>query len=211
MLSTPAPTPTSIMPELIAFAISTQACRPEEHCLFKLLTAAETGNPAAKAAARNSVAPPPGGRTEPTAISSTKAGSIFERSMSDLNAPTSISAAAVSLNPPFPPLVNAVRRHAVTTIWQLSVLFFRRFNGYPTYIVWVLLQKLGSTSISLCRSNLALRASKVARDLSKALICYDSLSASPPSIHHFSGSNVPADMVVTCKFEMQRHERGYQE
>jgi len=116
ILSTPAPTPISIMPDLIAFAISTHACRPEEHCLFKLFTAAETGNPAAKAAARNSVAPPPGGRTEPTAISSTSPGSIFERSMRDLKAPTNISAAAVSLNPPLPPFVNAVRRHAVTTI-----------------------------------------------------------------------------------------------
>jgi hypothetical protein len=118
MLSTPAPTPISIIPDLIALAISTQACRPEEHCRFKLFTAAETGNPATSAAARNSVAPPPGGKTEPTAMSSTNAGSIFERSMRDLKAPTSRSAAAVSLKPPFPPLVNAVRRHAVTTIWR---------------------------------------------------------------------------------------------
>jgi hypothetical protein len=114
--STPAPTPISIIPELIAFAISTQACRPDEHCRFKLFTAAETGNPATRAAALNSVAPPPGGRTEPTAISSTSAGSIFDRSMSDLNAPTNKSAAGVSLKPPLPPFVNAVRRHAVTTI-----------------------------------------------------------------------------------------------
>lgn len=118
MLSTPAPTPTSIMPDLMAFAISTHACRPDEHCLFKLLTAADTGNPAAKAAARNSVAPPPGGSTDPTAMSSTSPGSIFERSMRDLNAPTSKSAAAVSLKPPLPPFVNAVRRQAVTTIWN---------------------------------------------------------------------------------------------
>ncbi len=124
MLSTPAPTPISIIPELIAFAISTHACRPEEHCLFRLLTEAETGKPATRAAARNSVAPPPGGKTEPTAISSTSAGSIFERSMSDLNAPTRRSAAAVSLNPPLPPLVNAVRRHAVTTTWAGSDMFW---------------------------------------------------------------------------------------
>jgi len=116
ILSTPAPMPISIMPDWIAFAISTQACRPDEHCLFKLFTAVETGKPATRAAARNSVAPPPGGRTEPTAISSTRPGSIFERSMSDLKAPTSKSAAAVSLNPPLPPFVNAVRRQAVTTI-----------------------------------------------------------------------------------------------
>jgi hypothetical protein len=111
--------PTSIIPLLIEFAISTHACRPELHCLFRLLTAAETGKPAAKAAALNSVAPPPGGNTDPTAISSTRPGSIFERSMSDLKAPTSISAAAVSLKPPRPPFVNAVRRQAVTTIWNV--------------------------------------------------------------------------------------------
>jgi hypothetical protein len=69
-----------------------------------------------KAAALNSVAPPPGGNTLPTAISSTSAGSILLLSISALNAPTSRSDAGVSLNPPFPPFVNAVRRHAVTTI-----------------------------------------------------------------------------------------------
>lgn len=99
----------------MALAISTQACRPDEHCLLSDFTAAVSGNPAASAAARNSVAPPPGGRTDPTEISSTRDGSILERSISDLKAPTSRSAAGVSLKPPLPPLVNAVRRHAVTT------------------------------------------------------------------------------------------------
>lgn len=117
MLSTPAPTPTSIMPVEIALAISTTACNPLLHCLFRAFTAAVTGNPAARAAALNSVAPPPGGSTDPTAISSTSAGSILERSMRALKAPTRRSAAAVSLNPPLPPLVNGVRKHAVTTTW----------------------------------------------------------------------------------------------
>ena len=61
MLSTPAPIPTSIMPALIAFAMSTQAISPLEHCLFKLLTAVLAGKPAANAAALNSFAPGPVG------------------------------------------------------------------------------------------------------------------------------------------------------
>src|ERR1700744_3916181 len=55
MLSTPAPTPISIIPDLMALAMSTQAIKPELHCLFKLLTAVVVGKPATIAAARNSV------------------------------------------------------------------------------------------------------------------------------------------------------------
>lgn len=117
MLSTPAPIPTSIIPEEIALAMSTTPCNPLLHCLLSALTEVVTGNPAASAAALNSVAPPPGGSTEPTAISSTNAGSILERSRRDLKAPTRRSAAAVSLNPPLPPFVNGVRSAAVTTIY----------------------------------------------------------------------------------------------
>lgn len=105
----------SIMPPLIAFATSTHAWRPELHCLFKLLTPVVVGKPAARAAALNSVAPPPGARTQPTETSSTSAGSIFDRSRSDLKAPCKRSAPAVSLKPPFPPLVRAVLRAHVTT------------------------------------------------------------------------------------------------
>lgn len=115
MCSTPAPTPISIVPVLIALAISTQACRPDAHCRFVVLTAVEVGKPAVIAAALYSVAPPPGARTFPTEISSTSDGSIPDRSISDLKAPTKRSAAQESLNPPLPPFVNAVRRHAVTT------------------------------------------------------------------------------------------------
>jgi len=75
------------MPVLMALAISTQAWRPELHWRFRECTPVEVGKPAARAAARNSVAPPPGARTLPTAISSTRLGSIPERSMRDLNAP----------------------------------------------------------------------------------------------------------------------------
>ena len=116
MLSTPAPIPTSIIPDLRALAMSTVACRPLEHCLFKLRTAVVSGNPATREAARNSVAPPPGGRTEPTATSSTRFGLIPLRSITALKTPASRSAAGVSLKPPFPPLVRAVRRAHVTTI-----------------------------------------------------------------------------------------------
>ena len=115
MLSTPAPIPTSIIPALIAFATSTQACNPLEHCLFRLLTAVLAGNPAANAAALNSVAPPPGARTVPTAMSSTSLGSNFDFEMTDLKTPWSRSAAAVSLKPPLPPRVMAVLRAHVTT------------------------------------------------------------------------------------------------
>lgn len=115
MDSTPAPMPISIMPLLIWFATSTQAWRPEEHCLLRVRTAVASVKPATRAAARISVAPPPGARTVPTATSSTRAGSILERSMMPLSAPATRSDAMVSLNPPLPPFVNAVRRHAVTT------------------------------------------------------------------------------------------------
>ena len=115
ILSTPAPTPTSIIPVLIAFAISTHACNPLLHCLFRLLTAALAGKPAVNAAALNSVAPPPGGSTEPTAMSSTREGSILDRERRLLKAPTRRSAAGVSLKPPLPPFVNGVRSAQVTT------------------------------------------------------------------------------------------------
>ena len=71
MLSTPAPIPISIIPAWIWFATSTQACRPEEHCLLTARTAVSSVKPATKAAARNSVAPAPGASTLPTATSST--------------------------------------------------------------------------------------------------------------------------------------------
>lgn len=96
--------------------ISTIACNPLEHCLFRLFTAVLSVNPATRAAPRNSVAPPPGGSTLPTAMSSTREGSSFERAIRDLNAWTRRSAAGVSLSPPFPPLVKGVRRAQVMTM-----------------------------------------------------------------------------------------------
>lgn len=102
--------------ERMALAMSTVACNPLEHCLFKLFTAVLSGNPATRAAPRNSVAPPPGGNTLPTAMSSTREGSSFERSIKDLKAWTRRSAAGLSLSPPFPPLVKGVRRAQVMTM-----------------------------------------------------------------------------------------------
>lgn len=146
MLSTPAPIPISIMPVLIWLMTSMQACRPEEHWRFRVRTAVVSGKPATRAAARISVAPPPGARTVPTAISSTRAGSILERSRSDLRAPAIRSEAWVSLNPPLPPLVKGVRRAAVTTTWEgQDALDGTRKKGgllVVTYIVRVLLQNL---------------------------------------------------------------------
>ena len=76
----------------------------------------ETGNPATNAAARNSVAPPPGGSTEPTVMSSTREGSILERSIIPRRAPERRSCAGVSLKKPRPPFVCAVRRAQVMTM-----------------------------------------------------------------------------------------------
>jgi hypothetical protein len=59
MLSTPAPIPISIIPVLMALEMSTQAVRPDVHCLFTALRAVDVGKPAAMAAARYSVCPPP--------------------------------------------------------------------------------------------------------------------------------------------------------
>ena len=103
------------MPDRMALAMSMHACRPLEHCLFRLLTAVFSGNPATSAAALNSVAPPPGGSTEPTAMSSTSDGSSLDRERRALRAWTSRSAAGTSLSPPFPPFVKGVRRAQVTT------------------------------------------------------------------------------------------------
>jgi hypothetical protein len=82
------------------------------------LTAAVTGNPAASAAALNSVAPPPGASTVPTAMSSTRAGSMPERERSEVKEETRRSAAAVSLSSPLPPRQMGVRRAQVMTIWR---------------------------------------------------------------------------------------------
>lgn len=128
MLSAPAPMPISIMPLLIALAMSTQAWSPLEHCLFKLLTDVVTGKPAVRAAARNSVAPPPGARTAPTAMSSTSLGSMPERSMRALRAPWRRSDAWVSLSPPFPPLVKGVRRAQVMTIYSTELVRAHSFT-----------------------------------------------------------------------------------
>ncbi|RBQ78289.1 hypothetical protein VDGD_21234 [Verticillium dahliae] len=152
MLSTPAPMPISIMPDLIWLIMSMEACRPEEHWRLRVRTAVVVGKPATRAAARISVAPPPGARTVPTAMSSTRAGSILERSSRAFRAPAMRSAAWVSLKPPLPPFVKGVRSAAVTTTWRErtgSVCDLgddagvrRERQRGKTYIVGVLLEKL---------------------------------------------------------------------
>lgn len=150
MLSTPAPTPTSIIPARIWFATSTHACRPEEHCLFSVRTAVDSGKPATRLAARISVAPPPGASTVPTQMSSTKEGSILERSMRPLSAPATRSAAMVSLKPPLPPLVKAVRRQPVTT---MSSGFFSSSLALPSLglVSWPPIEE--SRSRAVCSSS----------------------------------------------------------
>lgn len=53
----------------------------EEHCLLRVFTAVVFGKPAQRAAILATVAPPPGGRTFPTAMSSTSFGSILDWAM----------------------------------------------------------------------------------------------------------------------------------
>ena len=65
----------SIWPKAISLAIWLTAVRPDEHCLFTVLTAVVLGIPAARAAMRAAEAPPPGGRTFPTETSSMSFGS----------------------------------------------------------------------------------------------------------------------------------------
>lgn len=69
------PIPMSICPVTISFAICEIAVRPDEHCLLTVLTALVLGIPAARAAIRAAEAPPPGGRTLPTEMSSMSEGS----------------------------------------------------------------------------------------------------------------------------------------
>lgn len=149
MLSAPAPIPMSIIPALIWLATSITACRPDEHCRLSARTAVSSVKPATKAAARNSVAPAPGASTLPTAISSTRAGLILERSRTAFRMPARRSPAGVSLKPPLPPLVKAVRHAAVTTIYcdiHVSIWFVYGISTTGmmerAYIVGVLFQQL---------------------------------------------------------------------
>lgn len=171
MLSAPAPIPISIIPALIWLATSMQACSPDEHCRLSARTAVSSVKPATKAAARNSVAPAPGASTLPTAISSTRAGLILERSITAFKTPARRSPAGVSLKAPLPPLVKAVRQAAVTTTYcdiHVSICLHVRFRMRGriregcacgrAYIVGVLLKQL-----------LAATSRGVARDLASDL------------------------------------------
>lgn len=167
MLSAPAPIPISIIPALIWLATSIQACRLDAHCRLSARTAVSSVKPATKAAARNSVAPAPGASTLPTAISSTRAGLILERSRTAFRTPARRSPAGVSLKPPLPPFVKAVRQATVTTTYcdvhvSILVCIYMRFSSAwmmkRAYIVGVLLQQL-----------LAATSSGIARDLASDL------------------------------------------
>lgn len=98
----------SICPVEISLAIWATVARPEEHCLLSVLTAAVLGMPAYKAAIRATVAPPPGGRTFPTATSSINEGLTPLRSMTPLKTAASRSSGHASLRPPFFALVSGV-------------------------------------------------------------------------------------------------------
>lgn len=152
MDSTPAPIPTSIIPAEMALAMSTQAMRPDEHCRLRALTPVPTGKPALRAAARYSVAPAPGDKTLPTAMSWTSSGLIPDRLMIPSKAKVKRSAAAVSLRRPLPPLQKGVRRQAVMTTCCGSLVSFLRFCWLwyllGSYIVGVLLGDGGSALLT---------------------------------------------------------------
>ena len=93
----------SISPTLISLAIWFTAVRPEEHCLFTVLIGVVFGMPAKRAAIRAAEAPPPGGKTFPTAMSSMRAGSNPAFVYVALRTPARISSGRVSLKPPFFP------------------------------------------------------------------------------------------------------------
>ena len=69
------PMPMSIWPARIWLAIWLTAVSPEEHWRLMVLMEVSTGMPACSAAMRAAEAPPPGGRTLPTEISSMSLGS----------------------------------------------------------------------------------------------------------------------------------------
>jgi hypothetical protein len=129
-------------------------------------------------------------------MSSTSEGSIFERSIRALKAPTSISAAAVSLKPPLPPFVIAVRRHAVTTIYHaiISTAPILALDLWSTYVVGVLLKQF-STSARTTRSGHAIRASKVAGDLGKTFLSWNSGKLIMQEARS-KQSYIPADMIA---------------
>lgn len=69
IFSTPAPIPTSIMPDLILAAIMAQAYSPDEHILLMLMVETESGKPARYWAIRAGTGPAPGCKTLPTTTS----------------------------------------------------------------------------------------------------------------------------------------------
>ena len=90
----------SIWPAIICAAIWLTAVRPDEHWRLTVAIDVETGMPAWRAAMRAADAPPPGGRTFPTLISSTSAGSRLTFVYTARRMPERISSGRVSLKPP---------------------------------------------------------------------------------------------------------------
>jgi hypothetical protein len=93
----------SICPARIWLAIWLTAVRPDEHCLLTVLIEVSTGMPAWRAAIRAAEAPPPGGRTLPTEISSMSLGSRLALEYAARRTCDRISSGLVSLKPPFLP------------------------------------------------------------------------------------------------------------
>lgn len=122
--STPAPMPMSIWPAAIWSAMWLTATRPDEHWRLTVATDEVVGKPAASWAMRATVAPPPGGRTLPTWISSTRSLLAPERSMTPSKTALRRSSGHASLRPPFLARVIGVRTAATMT--TSSGFFWRR-------------------------------------------------------------------------------------
>jgi len=103
------PIPISIWPIAISPAIWLTAVNPLEHWRLTVLIAVVFGIPAARAAIRAAEAPPAGGRTFPTAISSMREGSRLIFVYAARRTPDRISSGRVSLKPPFLAFVMAER------------------------------------------------------------------------------------------------------
>lgn len=114
--STPHPTPMSICPAVIALAMWATACSPEEHCLFRACREVVCGTPPRNPPILEVVAPAPGCRQFPTAMSSIFAGSRLALVYTSLRTCPRSCSGAVFLKDPFLALQRAVlEKDTITT------------------------------------------------------------------------------------------------
>mmetsp|Transcript_14897 Transcript_14897/g.44912 ORF Transcript_14897/g.44912 Transcript_14897/m.44912 type:complete len:265 (+) Transcript_14897:447-1241(+) len=101
MLSTPPPTPQSMVPARMACTMWATACRPLEHWRLTVDSGTVGGMPAMSCAARAMPAPPPGWSTLPMQISPSSAGLRFgTRSMAPCRVCESSASGVTTARPP---------------------------------------------------------------------------------------------------------------